>query len=95
MPDTLTDSSYFYFRVVEFNEVEKAREIADRAIKIIALREGKEKHIVWIAMLNMESMYGTDETLGGAFKRACQYNEVQGISEKLVSIYIQTGKAGM
>ncbi|KAG0135944.1 hypothetical protein HOY82DRAFT_479619 [Tuber indicum] len=78
---------------LQLSEVEKAREIAERAIKTIALREESEKQNVWIAMLNMESMYGTDETLEEAFKRACQYNEAQGMHEKLASIYIQTSKA--
>jgi len=82
---------YMSFQL-QLNEVEKARGISERAIKTIALREEKEKQNVWIAMLNMESMYGTDETLEDAFKRACQYNEAQGIHEKLASIYIQTGK---
>ena len=82
---------YMSFQL-QLNEVEKAREIAERAIKTIALREEKEKRNVWIAMLNMESMYGTDETLEEAFKRACQYKEAQGIYEKLASIYIQSGK---
>ena len=82
---------YMSFQL-QLNEVEKAREIAERAIKTIALREEKEKQNVWTAMLNMESTYGTDETLEEAFKRACQYNEAQSIHEKLASIYIQTGK---
>jgi len=79
----------------QLNEVKKAREIAERAIKNIVLWEEKEKQNIRIAMLNMESMYGTDETPEDAFKRACHHNEAQGISEKLISIYIQTGKAGI
>ncbi|PUU76101.1 hypothetical protein B9Z19DRAFT_991852 [Tuber borchii] len=86
--DSILWIMYMSFQL-QLNEVEKAREIAERAIKTIA---PKEKQNVWIAMLNMESMYGTDETLEEAFKRACQYNEAQGIYEKLASIYIQTGK---
>ena len=90
---------YMAFQI-SLNEVEKAREIAERATKTIALREEKEKQNVWMAMLNMESMYGTDETLEEAFKRACQRNgtcqhneaNLKGIYEKLASIYIQTGK---
>ncbi|PWW72721.1 nucleic acid-binding protein [Tuber magnatum] len=82
---------YMSFQL-RLSEVEKSREIAERAIKTIALREEKEKQNVWIAMLNMESMYGTDETLEEVFKRACQYNEAQDIHEKLASIHIQTGK---
>ncbi|RPA89371.1 nucleic acid-binding protein [Choiromyces venosus 120613-1] len=83
---------YMSFQL-QLSEVEKAREIAERAVKTIALREEKEKQNVWIAMLNMESMYGTDESLEEVFKRACQYNEAQDIHEKLASICIQTGKS--
>ncbi|CUS13120.1 unnamed protein product [Tuber aestivum] len=82
---------YMSFQL-QLSEVAKSREIAERAIKTIALREEKEKQNVWIAMLNMESMYGTDETLEEVFKKACQYNEAQEIHEKLASIHIQTGK---
>jgi rRNA biogenesis protein RRP5 len=82
---------YLAFQL-QLSEIEKAREIAERAIKTIDVREEKEKLNVWIAMLNMENAYGNDETLQETFKRACQYNDSQDVHERLASIYIQSGK---
>ncbi|KAL7272217.1 rRNA biogenesis protein rrp5 [Rhizina undulata] len=83
---------YMAFQL-QLSEVEKAREIAERALKTIALREEKEKLNIWIAMLNTENTYGNDEGLEEVFKRACQYNDAQEVHEKLASIYIQSGKS--
>lgn len=82
---------YLAFQL-QLSEVDKAREIAERALKTIAIREEKEKLNVWIAMLNMENAYGSNESLEKTFKRACQYNDAQDVHERLASIYIQSGK---
>lgn len=91
------NNSVFWIQYLAFqlqlSEIEKAREIAERALKTIAVREEKEKLNVWIAMLNMENAYGSDESLQETFKRACQYNDAQDVHERLASIYIQSGKA--
>lgn len=71
---------------------EEAREIAERALKTIAIREEKEKLNVWIAMLNMENLYGSNDSLEEVFKRACQYNDAQEVHERLTGIYIKSGK---
>ena len=83
--------SYMAFQL-QLSEVAKAREIAERALRTINMREGTEKMNVWIALLNLENTYGTDESLEEVFKRACQYNDSQAIHERLISIYIQSGK---
>lgn len=82
---------YLAFQL-QLSEIEKAREISERALKTIAIREEKEKLNVWIAMLNMENAYGNSESLKETFNRACQYNDAQDVHEKLASIYIQSGK---
>ena len=59
------DSSYLWVQYMSFNlqisEVEGAREIGRRAIKTINFREEQEKLNVWIALLNLENIYGTEE----------------------------------
>ena len=82
--------SYMAFQL-QLSEVSKAREIAERALKSINIREETEKMNVWIGLLNIENTYGSDESLGDIFKRACQYNDSQEIHERLISIYIQSG----
>ncbi|KAL8788045.1 MAG: hypothetical protein Q9195_007511 [Heterodermia aff. obscurata] len=82
--------SYMAFQL-ELSEVGKAREIAERALKTIHMREQEEKLNVWVALLNLENTYGDEESLDDVFKRACQYNESQEMHERLLSIYIQSG----
>ncbi|KAH8806363.1 hypothetical protein F5882DRAFT_316793 [Hyaloscypha sp. PMI_1271] len=82
---------YMAFQM-QLSELGKAKDVAERAIKSINIREETEKMNVWIALLNLENTYGSDETVEEAFKRACQYNDAQEIHERLTSIYIQSGK---
>ena len=82
--------SYMAFQL-ELSEVDKAREVAERALKTINMREQEEKINVWVALLNLENTYGNEESLEDVFKRACQYNESQEMHERLLSIYIQSG----
>ncbi|RDW94919.1 hypothetical protein BP5796_00682 [Coleophoma crateriformis] len=90
------DSSQLWIEYMAFQmrlgELSKARDVAERAIKTINVREETEKLNIWIALLNLECAYGNDETLNEAFKRACQYNDAQEVHERLTSIYIQSGK---
>lgn len=90
------DSSDLWMQYMAFqlqvSEPAKAREIAERALKTINIREEAEKLNVWIAYLNLENAYGTEETLEEVFKRACQYNDEQVVHERLTTIYIKTGK---
>ena len=82
--------SYMAFQL-ELSEVDKAREVAERALKTINMREQEEKLNVWVALLNLENTYGNEESLDSVFKRACQYNDSQDMHERLLSIYIQSG----
>ncbi|KAJ9637806.1 rRNA biogenesis protein rrp5 [Coniosporium tulheliwenetii] len=82
---------YMAFQL-QLSEIGKARDIAERALRTINIREDEEKMNVWIALLNLENTYGSDETVEEVFKRACQYNDVQEIHERLASIYIDSGK---
>jgi rRNA biogenesis protein RRP5 len=90
------DSSRLWIEYMAFQtklgELAKAREVAERALRTINIREETEKMNVWIALLNLENAYGSDDTVEETFKRACQYNDQQEIHERLTSIYIRTGK---
>ncbi|RMZ42000.1 hypothetical protein AFCA_006920 [Aspergillus flavus] len=90
------DSSLLWLRYMAFQlelgEVEKARDIAERALRTITIGQDAEKLNIWVAMLNLENTYGNDDTIDEVFKRACQYNDTQEVYERLISIYIQSGK---
>ncbi|KAH8910006.1 nucleic acid-binding protein [Coniochaeta sp. PMI_546] len=83
--------AYMAFQM-QVSELAKAREVAERALKTINIREDAAKLNVWIAYLNLEVAYGTDETVDEVFKRACTYNDEQTVTERLASIYIKSGK---
>ena len=92
------NSSYLWLSYMAFqlqlSEVTKAREVAERAIRTIV--QGRdtdsERLNVWVAFLNLENTYGSDETLEEVFKRACEFNDPEEIHSRLTSIYIQSGK---
>lgn len=90
------DSSSLWVQYMAFqlqlSDIEEARKIAERALKEISIREQEEKMNVWVAYLNLENAYGSDETVEEIFKRACEVNDGQQIHERLTSIYIQSGK---
>ncbi|XP_010131602.1 PREDICTED: protein RRP5 homolog [Buceros rhinoceros silvestris] len=90
------DSSILWLQYMAFHlqatEIEKARAVAERALKTICFREEQEKLNVWVALLNLENMYGTEETLMKVFERAVQYNEPLKAFQHLCDIYANSEK---
>jgi rRNA biogenesis protein RRP5 len=90
------NSSYVWIQYISFqlqlSEIEKAREVARRAIKTISFREEQERLNVWIALLNLENIYGTDESLDTTFNEAARANDSKTIHLRLASILEQSGK---
>ncbi|OCL15098.1 rRNA biogenesis protein-like protein RRP5 [Glonium stellatum] len=76
----------------ELNEIEKSRQIAKRALATIFPREEKEKLDVWTALLHLENDFSSDDTVEEVFKEACQYNDAREMHDRLIKIYIQSGK---
>merc|ERR1711907_658284 len=68
------NSSFIWIQYMAFMmslaEIDKAREIAERAIKRIHYREEEELKNVWKAYVNLECIYGSSETLMAVTKRA-------------------------
>ncbi|GMM31738.1 Rrp5 protein [Martiniozyma asiatica (nom. inval.)] len=90
------DSSILWIQYMSFqlqlSEIEKAREIAERALKTINYRDEQEKLNIWVALLNLENSFGDEDTLDVTFKRSCQYMEPSTMHNKLVTIYTQSEK---
>jgi rRNA biogenesis protein RRP5 len=82
---------YMAFQL-KLSEVQKARDIAERALRTIHIRETDEKMTVWIAWLNLEVEYGDDESVEEVFKQACQVQDSLEMHERLASIYIDSGR---
>ena len=87
--------SYMAFQL-QLSEIGKAREVAERGVRTIntlGVGAGESEALnVWIAFLNLENTYGSDESLDAVFKRACEHNDAEEIYTRLTSIYIQSGK---
>ncbi|XP_011496148.1 PREDICTED: protein RRP5 homolog [Ceratosolen solmsi marchali] len=77
---------------LQTTEIEKARAIAKRALKVINFREENEKLNIWQALLNLESRFGSSESLTEVFQEAIKANDVKKIYEHMLTIYTITGK---
>ena len=68
------NSSYAWLRYMSFmlglTEVDKARQIGERALKTIALAEHKERFNIWAALINLEKAHGDEESIAKATSRA-------------------------
>ncbi|KAI9013729.1 hypothetical protein CLU79DRAFT_387856 [Phycomyces nitens] len=90
------NSSYLWINYMAYqlqlSEVGKAREIGERALKTISFREEQEKLNIWVALLNLENNFGTDESLNDVFKRAIVYCEPKKIYLQLAKIFERSDK---
>lgn len=76
----------------ELNEIDKARQIARRALVTINPREEKEKLDVWTALLHLENDVASDDAMEAVFKEACQHNDAREIHERMIKIYLSSSK---
>ncbi|KAJ8365798.1 hypothetical protein SKAU_G00146290 [Synaphobranchus kaupii] len=90
------DSSLVWLQYMAFHlqatEIEQARAVAERALKTISFREEQEKLNVWVALLNLENLYGSEESLRAAFDRALQFCEPLPVYQQLADIYAKSNK---
>lgn len=90
------NSSYLWVQYMSFllqlSEIDKARETGRRAIRTISFREEEERLNVWIALLNVENVYGTDESLEAVFKDAARHNDSKTVHLRLAAILDQSEK---
>ncbi|KAH8990141.1 nucleic acid-binding protein [Lactarius hatsudake] len=90
------NSSYLWIQYMSFqlqlSEIDKAREIARRALSTINFREEAEKLNVWIALMNLENVYGTEESLESVFKDAARHCEPKTVHLRLAAILEESGK---
>nr|XP_032808065.1 protein RRP5 homolog [Petromyzon marinus] len=90
------NSSLVWLQYMAFHlqatEVDRARAVAERALKTISFREEQEKLNVWVALLNLENLYGDEASLMRAFERAVQHNDALKAFRHLAQIYIGSDK---
>lgn len=90
------NSSFVWIKYMAFMlslaDVDKARAIAERALKTINIREETEKLNVWVAYLNLENEYGNppEEAVVKIFQRALQYCDPKKVHLALLAMYQRT-----
>lgn len=64
----------------------------EQELSCVGSREEQEKLNVWVALLNLENMYGTEESLKKVFERALQFCEPMPVYQQLADIYTKSEK---
>jgi rRNA biogenesis protein RRP5 len=75
--------------ILEKLDMEAARRVAKRAVKSVSIGNEADKLNIWIAYMNMESQFGTQETLEEVVKGALEVNDRQKVYLQLIQIYRQ------
>ncbi|KAJ3122551.1 rRNA biogenesis protein rrp5 [Physocladia obscura] len=85
------NSSFLWIKFMAFHlqmaEIGKAREVGERALKVISFREPQELINVWVALLNLENAYGDRDSLTRLFERSVAANEPKAMYLNLANIY--------
>lgn len=80
------------FSFSQATEIEKARAVARKALKTISFREEQEKLNVWVALLNLENLYGTSESLEKTLQEAVQASDASKVYTQMLKIFADTNK---
>ncbi|KAH6781199.1 RIBOSOMAL RNA PROCESSING 5 [Perilla frutescens var. hirtella] len=90
------NSSFIWIKYMAFMlslaDIEKARSIAERALRTINIREESEKLNIWVAYFNLENEYGNppEEAVTKIFQRALQYCDTKKVHLALLGMYERT-----
>lgn len=79
----------FYLQMAE---IDKARNVAQQALKTILYSEDQERLNVWVALLNLENMYGTQINIEQTFNKATQNCDSFKIHCQMAEIFARSSK---
>jgi rRNA biogenesis protein RRP5 len=90
------NSSFLWIQYMSFllqlHEIDKARKLGRQALEKIAYREEEEKLNVWMALVNLELGFGTEESAEKTFKEAAQYNDARTVYTRYADALAAAGK---
>ena len=72
--------------------VVKARQVVRQALDRIAFGEGKERLNMWIAWMNLEMLYGSEEMLLSVFQKALKRQNAKDVYTQFVGVLRENGK---
>jgi len=78
---------------MQAGELERARAVARRALQRINFRLDEERLNIFLAWLNLENTFGTEDALAALLKEALQCCDQYKVYTQLAAIYGQSGKA--
>ncbi|KAL6534583.1 hypothetical protein OROGR_013258 [Orobanche gracilis] len=90
------NSSFIWIKymalMLSLADIEKARSVAERALRTINIREESEKLNIWVAYFNLENEYGnpSEEAVKKVFQRALQYCDPKRVHLALLGVYERT-----
>lgn len=92
------NSSFMWIKYMAFHletaETEKARAVAKKAIASINFREEGDLLNVWIALLNLEIRFGTDDTFTETLREAIQRNDPFKVYTRTLTVLLDIEKFG-
>ena len=105
-PESVTDferallaspnSSFLWIQYMSFqlqlHEIDKARLTGRQALGKIGFREEEEKLNVWMALINLELGFGTEDSAQKVFEEAAEYNDTRTIHLRYADALQEAGK---
>ena len=92
------DQSYLWIQYMAFMldnvGVDAARKVVERGVKAVGMSNDEDKLNLWTAFMNLESNFGTQETLESCTRRALEVNDRKKIYMNLIDIYKTSMKFG-
>lgn len=93
---TQGDTSIVWIRYMAFHlkmsDLERARQVAERAVKHVGFSDSKERFNVWVAYMNLECTFGTEKTADAVFSRASSHNDAKQVHMQLARIHERNKK---
>lgn len=77
---------------LKLSDIEKARQVAERAVKHVGFSDAKERFNAWVAYMNLECTFGTEESADAVFKRASSHNDAKQVYLQLARIHERNKK---
>mmetsp|Transcript_19809 Transcript_19809/g.53028 ORF Transcript_19809/g.53028 Transcript_19809/m.53028 type:complete len:1878 (-) Transcript_19809:167-5800(-) len=72
---------------LKVSDLARAREVAERGVKHVGFSESKERFNVWVAFMNLECTFGTEETTEAVVRRAASFNNAKQVYLHLARIH--------
>lgn len=92
------DQSYLWIQYMAYmldnTGVDSARKVVERAVRAVSMSNDQDKLNIWTAYMNLESNFGSQQTLEEITKRALEVNDRKKIYLNLIDIYKTSMKFG-